>query len=61
MILDDQLAGLWGAGATLAQIEQATGLTRGVTIGRAYGRVDRALEGAGPLSVEPLTASRKTS
>jgi hypothetical protein len=30
------LAKLWAAGATLAQIERATGLTRGVAIGRIH-------------------------
>ena len=36
MILDDQLARLWAAGATLAQIEQAIGVSRGVAIGRIH-------------------------
>jgi GcrA cell cycle regulator len=34
--LDDQLAQLWAAGATLAQIERATGLNRGVAVGRIH-------------------------
>ena len=32
----DRLAKLWAAGATLTQIERATGLSRGVAIGRIY-------------------------
>ena len=35
MSLDD-LAQLWAGGATLAQIERATGLTKGVAIGRIH-------------------------
>jgi hypothetical protein len=32
----DALAKLWAGGATLTQIERATGLSRGVAIGRIY-------------------------
>jgi GcrA cell cycle regulator len=34
--LNDQLAKLWAAGQTLSEIEQSTGLTRGVAIGHIY-------------------------
>jgi hypothetical protein len=32
----DELAKLWASGATLSEIEQATGVTRGVAIGRIH-------------------------
>jgi hypothetical protein len=41
MTLDDQLAELWAGGATLSQIEQAIGISRGVAIGRIH-RLRRA-------------------
>lgn len=34
MSLDDQLAQMWAAGATLSEIERSTGVTRGAAIGR---------------------------
>ena len=41
MNFDDRLAELWAGGATLSQIEQATGVSRGVAIGRIH-RLRRA-------------------
>ena len=41
MNFDDRLAELWAGGATLSQIEQAIGVSRGVAIGRIH-RLRRA-------------------
>ena len=54
---DDQLGELWAAGATLSQIEQATGVSRGVAIGRIH----RARKGGDPRfqPSPPKPATRK--
>jgi hypothetical protein len=48
---DDQLAELWSAGATLTQIEQATGLSRGVAIGRIHRAGAGAIRDLGAATV----------
>ena len=54
MSLDDQLAQLWAAGATLSQIERSAGVSRGVAIGRIH----RARK-AGDVRFQPRSPNPK--